>query len=672
MKRIQGLIRPPLKQSLPSPQGLVLSLLGWLPIFLALWLLAGWGSCALAMPVGLALPAQTGWKVHELAVLRDVSPQVQLEQVINGQAGAFAPMSSNLIHSNEWYRSTWLRIHLVTDDSAQTSTPSPSANDPLVLLDLTKPYIDEVRLYTPADSASPDSNPDKSEGTRWNMQRVGDTVARDQWIAQIKGLTPRFAMPSAQQVRAAGAQGLVLYMQISGLVPLHLSPQWDTLLDAQQHDALLLAIYGLCLGAILMAILGATLSLLQQRDSLYGWYALYAVLTMLAIIGHSGLGHMLLWPIEGRWPSTAVPFFVALACITQLYFCRNILSRTKELPARSWLMRIMVGAIVLLNGCFVFLPGMWHIWYFCFLGIFALTVLLCLIWCFEAAQRKQTLAKAWFAASTPLYVVTFWAVLDGIGLMPAGAWSHVAVIVAAALDAIIMGLVLQWFARQRYAAKERERALATRDPLTGFATAEVFKSRLQRAWKYHQAGGHDVAVAYVQLMATGDNALRAELMLSRSVRVLRAATRTHDIVGRLEGRLLAVLLPEMSLGDDLAQRLARIIAQGLMPDQTDPRTTVLQFRIAATSFKHYGRDSERLDADLRALLARPSGWGSKPIRYIDHLAAQEAAAAVDSSALEDVWSKALAAEQKSDKPSRPAPLQSTGARAATTAPSPLK
>jgi hypothetical protein len=99
---------------------------------------------------------------------------------------------------------------------------------------------------------------------------------------------------------------------------------------------------------------------------------------------------------------------------------------------------------------------------------------------------------------------------------------------------------------------------------------------------------------------------------------------------------------------------------------------VLQFRIAATSFKHYGRDSERLDADLRALLARPSGWGSKPIRYIDHLAAQEAAAAVDSSALEDVWSKALAAEQKSDKPSRPAPLQSTGARAATTAPSPLK
>jgi GGDEF domain-containing protein len=467
---------------------------------------------------------------------------------------------------------------------------------------------------------------------------------------------------------------MVLYLQINCLVPIRIAPEWTTLADAQQQETLMLVLYGLCLGTILMALLSTLLNTRLQIDSLYGWYALYALIALFAIGSHSGLAHMLLWPVAGYWPGTAALFFLVLICITQLYFCRRILARATAQPDQGWLLRPLAIAGLLLNACFVLFPDAWQWWYFGFLGFFGLTVALCLGWCLRSARLGHRLAQAWLLASAPLYAVALWAVLDGVGLIAASAWAHVAALAAAALDAIVMGLVLQWFARKRHAQEERRRALATRDPLTGFVTAEVFKSRLQRAWKYHHAGGRDVALAYVQVMATSENALRAELMLSRSVRVLRAATRSNDIVGRLEGRLLAVILPDMSLGDDLAQRLARIIAQGLMPDASDPRAMVLQFRIAATSFKHFQGDAKRIDEDLRKLLAKPSGWGSKPIRYIDRLAEQaEMADAMDSDGLEDMWSKALAAQSIPTKPSRPAPLaRNAGPNTPTTAPSPLR
>jgi two-component system, sensor histidine kinase LadS len=619
--------------------------------------LLGLASLTQAQPANMQAPVPTGWTVQEVAVLRDVPLATRLEQVLSGQAGVFETLTKEMVDSNEWNSSIWLRFHLVVNHEK----PLPLRERLPLLLSLNKPYIDDIRLFTPEISAS---------GPRienWQVQRAGDTVAHARWTAHMNGLLPRFAMPSASEVRAAGPQGMQVYLQVSSMVPKRVFVQFVTQAQAERQDTLMPVLYGLCLGAIAMALLGALLSWRLQRDALYGWYAAYALMAMLAIVSHSGLGHMLLWPVGGLWPGTAAPFFIVLACIMALYFCRLILLRTRSEVNMGWVCKTMLWAGLILNFCFVFVPELWQLLYFSFLVFFGITIVFCTRWCIQSARRGQMIGEVWLIGSVPLYGVSIWTILDNMGLVSAGSWSHALGIIATAVDVAAVGLVLQWFARKRHAAQERERALATRDPLTGFATAEVFKSRLQRGWKYSQARGKDVAVAYVQLMATGDNPLRAELMLARSVRVLRAATRTHDIVGRLEKNLLAVILPHISLGDDLAQRLARIIAQGLMPDPSDPNAIVLQFRIAATSFQHFQSDIKTLDAELRALLAKPSGWGSKPIRYIDHLAKQQQAV-MDSTALDDIWSKAFAAEQKDDRmtPKKPA------ARRITTAPSPLK
>jgi hypothetical protein len=121
------------------------------------------------------------------------------------------------------------------------------------------------------------------------------------------------------------------------------------------------------------------------------------------------------------------------------------------------------------------------------------------------------------------------------------------------------------------------------------------------------------------------------------------------VVARLDGQLMAILMPHVQMGDELSQRLSRIVALGLMPDRSDPHASILQFRIAATTRSHYAKPLSALDADLRALLADPSGWGSKPIRFIARQArVSEAVKAMrlEDSELEDIWDKAFAKEVK--------------------------
>jgi hypothetical protein len=90
-----------------------------------------------------------------------------------------------------------------------------------------------------------------------------------------------------------------------------------------------------------------------------------------------------------------------------------------------------------------------------------------------------------------------------------------------------------------------------------------------------------------------------------------------------------------------------------MPDRSDQQTPILQFRIAATTTRHYDKPVAQLDEDLRSLLAEPKGWGSKPIRYLGRQlqSATPPATRLDDSAMEEIWDKALARElQDQSKP----------------------
>jgi diguanylate cyclase (GGDEF)-like protein len=190
-----------------------------------------------------------------------------------------------------------------------------------------------------------------------------------------------------------------------------------------------------------------------------------------------------------------------------------------------------------------------------------------------------------------------------------------------AFEAMVLLFALHLHAKNRHAVQERERALTATDPLTGFLNARTFTQKLSSMWASALAHHKDVALVMVYVHHTSDktdpqSALRLERKLLRSVRLLHTITRDVDLIARVGGNVLSVAMPGIPIGDDLNNRLARLIALGLMLDPYDTEPMELHFRIAAGTRGTWGDDLKSLDSHLRAAIAQTSGWSRKPIQYI--------------------------------------------------------
>jgi two-component system, sensor histidine kinase LadS len=625
----------------PVPQLRHSSMATWAGWVLLVLVLLSWPA-AKAQPV---IPENAGanvsnaaLKLVEVAVLHEVSPAFGLPEILAGQGGSFVPQAKLEVTDPRWDDvDLWMRLTLqgVQLQSGQTAAA-------VHVLEFPKSYLDNVRLYSPP-----------LPGARaWRVQQAGDTIAQKDWF--LRGLYPRFLLPNAQELLSSPEGKQVLYVQIKHHFPMATSAQ---ILSAAQSTTISQTSFlslGLAMGAMLLTAILVFSLVFLSKDSIFGWYAAYAVAAILTNASHSGLAHLLLWPVQGYWPSTATLFWLLVAACCQLQFCRVLLQpggREMHLSQAS----ISLGGVCLAVAiAFALLPTrFWTAMYFVSLVLVFLALGLSILLVYLAWRKGNKLALAWMITFVPLFITVVIGLLDSVGVIK-DAVGYNLPIYASALEVIVLGLALQWFARERYGQIEREKALAITDPLTGFATAEVFQSRIKRSWERRQGSGQDLAVAYVQIMAMG-KALQAERMLTRSVRVLRAATRSQDVVARLESDLLAISMPDIGMGDDLSQRLSRIVALGLMPDVSDPQATVLQFRIAASTRKRFKQDFEVLDRQLRDLLVDNSVWGSKPIRYVDHRinAIARKRTRMDSEQLEDFWDLALAQQLAAGQDSSP-------------------
>jgi two-component system, sensor histidine kinase LadS len=577
----------------------------------------------------LATAPQSGLQLTRLDVLHNVPTGLSLTAVLSGQAGAFVETTDLQISHPHWYRSMWLRLHL-------KAAPNPASTSDQAVLFFPKPYLDDLRLYTPG----------KQAGEPWAMQRAGDFVPPSLW--PTRSLHPKFLLPSAERVAASQGQSMVLYLQMDHLAPVMLGLNLGDSKDSLEEDALSLLMYGLGLGAILIsALLTAALAWIH-RDAIYAWYGLYAIAALLACASHSGIAHHVLWPIGGIWPGTAVLWFLMLSCIGQIQFarCLNLVGQPKR--GLGWVAHSLCAACLVNMVCFPIFDAFWKQMYFATLALVAITTLFGLIFMLHGWRNGNKLARVWLLAYMPLAVTVVIALLEGVGIMPSTYWSYSLVILAVCLEVLILGLALQWFARDRHGEKERQRALASTDPLTGFSTASAFQAKLADYWQQLSSSTNhrsDCAIAYIQLINLA-TARPSEQILARLVRVLRSATRSQDWVGLVNTTTMAIVIPDISMTEDLDQRLARVIALGLMPDKTDRQYTVLQMRIAATTFKSFSGHSLALDTQLMNLLSQSKGWGSRPIRYLNaNPGSQNNQPLInDSSLLDEIWDNAVLTE----------------------------
>ncbi len=583
----------------------------------------------------ISLPS-SGIALARLEILADAAPGLTLEQVQSGQGGQFMPHTSLRVSNTTWHRAVWLRIHLAALPSALSpqAPPAPPAFAPAILA-LPTPYLDAARLYTPG----------AQKDAPWSVQQAGDFLEPHTWAQ--RGFHPKFSLPPLNDPAWQGSRELVVYLQLDHFAPVSFDVELANAAQALDRDLLSLLIYSIGLGMILLAAMLTASMAWTHRDPIYAWYSVYAICAALGCASHAGIAQNVLWPVGGYWPGTAALCFILLCALCQVQFSLAVNSERFARHGLRYFAHAISLLCLLLAICFAIFTAYWQAFYFATLPLLASAMALSIWLIVIGLKSGHRLAAAWLVSYVPLFLTIVVALLEGIGILPSGYWPYNLVIYLAIVEVLILGLALQWFSSERHGEVERRKALATVDPLTGFVSGQAFDKQLAHDWNISRRQGRPLAVAYVQLQTRANSDQHLQQLLTRSVRILRSATSAQDVVARLDGSLLAVLIHDVPTGDDLNQRLSRIVALGLMPDASDRLVSVLQYRIVVTTNRQFNKPVQELDAQMRAMLAEPSGWGSKPIRYIDHTQQSRINPYVlDSIALEEKWDAAFQQESR--------------------------
>ena len=138
-----------------------------------------------------------------------------------------------------------------------------------------------------------------------------------------------------------------------------------------------------------------------------------------------------------------------------------------------------------------------------------------------------------------------------IRIIPTGVWIALAVALAVASMATGVAVASGRRARRRLGEVAAVTTAAVTDPLTGLLNRRGFSTEVDRELKRARRYEHPLALAFIDVRGLkGVNDSEGHLVGDRLLRdvahLLTESARTYDVVGRIGGDELAILLPEQS------------------------------------------------------------------------------------------------------------------------------
>ncbi len=455
-------------------------------------------------------------------------------------------------------------------------------------------------------------------GGAWQVHAAGDRVPHTEW--PMPSLRPQFALLPDELRTGQDA----VYVRVEHRLPLSVTPRLISAQAAQAADRRALVLSGLSAGVMLTLMMLCLQMSLAFRDSTYGWYAGYLLSTGLAALCYTGAAHLLLWPGATKWASDAVVLGVVGALMFNLQFTRHMFGGFQK-PWFHWVARslmVLCAAYLLhtlLTDRYERVIGVFNlVW----LGVFGFTVLAA----WQAWRAGVAYGGIWLLIYTPYVFSLGFSLAASVGWLPMAWLPDNTPVITSIIESVAMMLCINAYGRARHAQAVREQAAAQRDPLTGFLNERRFRQRASRLWAYGLANRRDVALVYVQVEPNVPNALstvETELLLARSVRLVRTVTRDIDEVGRIGRNTLGIAMGGMPKGEALTLRLSRLVALGLMADPHDPAAVPVRFTLAVAHRAQQEQDFAAIDRELRRLCAQTDEPAAEaPRRAIRVLAPQ--------------------------------------------------
>jgi two-component system, sensor histidine kinase LadS len=498
----------------------------------------------------------------------------------------------NKTHYASWDTPLWLRIRVKAD------VPTSSGG---WVLRFNKPLVEQVEVYT------------QSTDGFWQKQTAGLFTAHSKWPQQ--SLTPQFVMPEWRN----GEQDVLVRVLHHFPVNFKLTLQTAQAAASDAQNQFLAA--GLLLGLMgLMCALSSVMAVIYRNTS-YVWYALYVGISFFACASYVGIANYWLWPNSPWWATNSSATLTMISMMVQTQFCRTMFATKGVNSLRE---RHGLNAILFISGILTLLSV-----YTDSASVSALLLVIVVIalaasmlaFVVNALKQNSKIAKLWCFAYLPLLLVLALSIVDNLGWVALDWLPYYSPLYALAFEMPVLLIALHLHAKTLHGAAIRRATLASTDPTTGFVISQQFFTTLEKLCDAAEASGQDMAIAYVEVtFHLNYIAMRGkpppERTQLRIVRLLRTVIRDHDTVVHIRQNLYAILMPNMTLGENLSLRLSRLVAIGGMTDEDVVDDVPIRFHIAATTLHSFAGTLTHLDDALKGKLNEPDGWHNKAIRFV--------------------------------------------------------
>ena len=564
----------------------------WRSALLCAFLLTPWANTFAQTPaVQLDAPVKSvSAFAAPLEVATGLAATLSIQEIAALPRERFVPYDPKITHPISTGNPLWLRLRV----SAKTSEASSWQ------LEIPTVIVDRFEIFQ------------KQKNGEWVSSIAGDKVEHEKW--PIKSLRPRFPLLNAGTDSELGER--VVFIRVMHSLPARIAPNIVSAQSATERDLRQMLWMGALVGLFTVLYLICLQMSIAYRDRTYFWYANYLLFTMLTGIAYSGLGQHWLWPHANQFSSDALVYFVLAAFAFNLQFFSAMFG--KHLGKRHrWMTHALIAACTT------------YIVYVLLVDEYAHTVRILMLILVSSCVfivgsaivawfKKVPYSGYWVLIYTPFLLSIALSAIENAGQLNLPWLPSNLPLLTTMIEALAMMFCLNASSRDKHTQSIREQASAQRDPLTGFLNEFRFMELAHRAWLRASKSGRDITMVYVLVESKEKDlsTVQAEAMMLRSVRMVRIAVRENDGVGRIGRNMLGIAMPDMSSGDLLSDRLARLVALGLMLDPQDSTAQTVKFTIAVGAWRDHPFDFNFVDKQLRSLLHKDIEERPRTIRFL--------------------------------------------------------
>lgn len=503
----------------------------------------------------------------------------------------FVPWSAGNVNSIPDHGAMWLWFRV---QRSQTSSERWALALPVT-------YLDRVNFYS------------RDNKNSWKTQFAGDSLAVSDWSEP--GRYPHIYLDLLPDTPTD------IYIQLQHSYPLHLQIQMQAYSFYEQSLELELVLIGTIAGGLLLLITYSLLQSFLKREWVYFWFAVYALLMMLALASFTGLAGEYLWPDVPKQPSVYTRVFTTLVMGSVILLVRELF--TTSIRSDSLRFYVLLSALLYLPLAIIHLwiPSDVSAWVHAifivagFMIVFGLSV--------RAILRSDKMGYWVIGAFSPIILSSIvFTVFRLLGYFPAlwATQSVLLVLVGLQMPLLVLAIDKRMYAL--YLNEFRSRATSNYDALTNLLNPAYFQEALANIIFEQRVKNKSVAIAVVNLVnyehiknKYGQGV--ASHILLRSANKLRRVFGTYTVLGRTQEARLGIIMTDVNSRAAVLEYLVKLIAWGLKQQTGFDDEIVIQFHIAVGFPHEQSMQAATLTDALNELLANMSSRTNRPIRFLE-------------------------------------------------------